>query len=155
GQHLRFSGTDWAPAPVTLGTDVTGTLADARLSANVALLSGNQTFTGSNAFSGVSSMTNANNRFAGVFFGNGAGLSNITATATNSSVTLAGDVTGASTAATVARIRNVNVLATPPSAGQLLRFSGTDWTPAPVALGSDVSGTLADARLSANVPLLN
>src|SRR5206468_1174461 len=69
--------------------------------------------------------------------------------------TLAGDVTGPSIAATVARIRSVNVLATTPTAGQHLRFSGTDWTPSAVVLATDVSGTLADARLSGNVPLLN
>ncbi len=132
-----------------------GTLADARLSANVPLLSGNQTFASSNTFNGVASMTNVNNRFVGAFFGNGAGLTNIIVSSTNTSVTLAGDVTGPSGASTVARIRSVNVLATAPTTGQVLRFSGTDWTPAAVALATDVSGTLADARLSANVPLLN
>src|SRR5204863_179238 len=125
-----------------------GTLADARLSANVSLLNGNQTFTGSNTFNGVSALTNINNRFIGTFTGNGAGLSNITATATNSVVTLAGDVTGSSSNSTVARLRGVNVLATAPVASQVLRFSGTDWTPAAVSLATDVSGTLADARLS-------
>ena len=42
-----------------------GTLADARLSPNVALLNANQTFTGSSAF------TNFGNSFRGSFFGNG------------------------------------------------------------------------------------
>jgi hypothetical protein len=154
GQHLRFSGTDWGPALVALGSDVTGTLADARLSGNVALLNTNQTFTGSNTFAGVSVLTNANNRFAGAFFGNGAGLTNVTASSTNV-VTLGGDVTGPAGTNTVARIRGVNVLATAPTTGQHLRFSGTDWSPSLVALGSDVTGTLADARLSGNVALLN
>src|SRR5262249_52090124 len=86
----------------------------------VPLLGGNQTFTGSNTFAGVSALTNANNRFAGAFFGNGAGLTNITATSTNA-VTLNGDVTGPAGTNTVARIRGVNVLATAPAAGQLLR----------------------------------
>src|SRR5439155_12598347 len=70
GQHLRFSGTDWAPGLVVLSSDVSGTLADPRLSANVSLLSGNQTFAGSNTFNGVIAMTNANNRFVGTFTGN-------------------------------------------------------------------------------------
>ncbi len=60
-----------------------GTVADARLSANVALLNGNQTFTGSNIFSGfntftgtnnltgVNTFTNPGNSFSGSFFGNG------------------------------------------------------------------------------------
>jgi hypothetical protein len=42
-----------------------GTVADARLSSNVAFLNGNQTFTGTNTF------TNWNNSFTGNFFGNG------------------------------------------------------------------------------------
>ncbi len=61
----------------------TGTVADARLSVNVALLNTNQTFTGSNTFSGtnfftgantftgVNNFTNRNNTFTGSFFGNG------------------------------------------------------------------------------------
>src|SRR5206468_2670279 len=154
-QHLRFSGTDWTPSLVALGTDVTGTLADARLSSNVPLLNTNQTFSGSNIFSGVSTITNGSNCFAGAFFGNGAGLTNLTVTATNSSVTMAGDVTGASSNSTVARLRGVISLHAALPIYQHLRFSGTDWTPSLVALGTDVTGTLADARLSSNVPLLN
>src|SRR5439155_23699284 len=107
----------------------------------VPLLSANQTFAGSNTFNGVSSMSNANNRFVGAFIGNGAGLTNVTATSTNA-VTLGGDVTGPAATTTVARIRGVNVLATAPVAGQHLRFSGTDWGPGLVALGADVSGAL-------------
>jgi photosystem II stability/assembly factor-like uncharacterized protein len=48
-----------------------GTLADARLSTNVALLNTNQTFTGSNVFTGFNTFTNSGNSFAGSFFGNG------------------------------------------------------------------------------------
>jgi photosystem II stability/assembly factor-like uncharacterized protein len=48
-----------------------GTVADARLSPNVALLNGNQTFTGSNVFTSVNSFTNRGNTFIGNFFGNG------------------------------------------------------------------------------------
>ncbi len=57
----------------------TGTVADGRLSGNVALLNANQTFSGSNIFAGVSTLTNANNRFVGTFSGNGAGLTNLNA----------------------------------------------------------------------------
>jgi hypothetical protein len=55
----------------------TGTVADARLSANVALLNTNQTFTGSNiftgnnTFNGVNTFSNFNNSFSGSFYGNG------------------------------------------------------------------------------------
>src|SRR5204863_8458336 len=72
----------------------------ARLSTNVPLLNGNQTFAGFNTFNGVASMTNVNNRFTGAFVGSGIGLTTLNAAN--------------------------------------LAF-----------------GTLADARLSANVPLLN
>jgi hypothetical protein len=48
-----------------------GTVADARLSTNVALLNTNQTFTGANTFTGIESFTNFGNSFSGSFFGNG------------------------------------------------------------------------------------
>lgn len=60
------------------GSQITGgTVADARLTANVALLNQNQTFTGTNTFantgnySGVNTFTNNGNYFQGSFFGNG------------------------------------------------------------------------------------
>jgi hypothetical protein len=48
-----------------------GTVADARLSSNVALLNANQTFIGSNFFNGPNTFTNSGNNFSGRFFGNG------------------------------------------------------------------------------------
>jgi hypothetical protein len=49
-----------------------GTVADSRLSSNVALLNTNQTFTGTNNFNGANTFTNLNgNSFSGSFFGNG------------------------------------------------------------------------------------
>jgi hypothetical protein len=54
------------------GTEVTtGTVADARLSTNVAFLNGNQMFTGSNYFTSSNTFTNRGNSFVGSFFGNG------------------------------------------------------------------------------------
>ena len=53
------------------GDLTTGTVADARLSADVALLNTGQTFTGANNFTGVNSFTNLGNSFSGSFFGNG------------------------------------------------------------------------------------
>lgn len=66
-----------------------GTLADTRLSANVALLNANQAFTGSNRFAGVVMLTNAANTFAGAFTGNAAGLTNLDATDLSGTVPLA------------------------------------------------------------------
>jgi hypothetical protein len=68
----------------------TGTVADGRLSGNVALLKANQIFSGSNTFAGVSTLTNATNVVAGTFSGNGAGLTNL-----NASLMASGTVPGA------------------------------------------------------------
>lgn len=56
--------------------------------------------------------------------------------------TLAGDVTGLSSATTVAKIRGVNVAATTPTLNQVLKFDGTNWAPGTDASGS---GGIADA----------
>ena len=48
-----------------------GTVADARLSTNVALLDHSQTYSGSNNFNGGNNFTNRANNFTGSFFGNG------------------------------------------------------------------------------------
>src|SRR6266446_1373694 len=117
-----------------------GTVADARLSANIPLLNGTQTFSGANTFNGANSSGNAANSFVGSFTGNGAGLTNVSASSSNFSGTLSGDVAGTQNATIVARIRGVNVASSAPAANQLLRFNGANCTPAAVALGSDVSG---------------
>jgi len=48
-----------------------GTVVDARLSGNVALLNASQTFTGTNFFTNANVFTNRGNAFTGSFFGNG------------------------------------------------------------------------------------
>jgi trimeric autotransporter adhesin len=147
-------------------TNLTGTLPDAHLSANVPLLNGTNLFTGTNIFTGVATLTNAGNAFGGAFNGNGTGLTSLNpanlaagtatiniagnaataTTATNFSGPLAADVTGTQAATTVARIRGVNVSSAAPAANQHLRYDGANWAPAAVALGTDVSGTLAIAN---------
>lgn len=84
-----------------------------------------------------------------------AGSAAVAATAVSFSGPLAGDVTGTQAATTVERVRGVQVAPAAPTASQHLRFDGTQWVPAAIALGTDVSGTLDDARLSSNVALLN
>jgi hypothetical protein len=70
------------------GADITsGTVSDARLSANIPRLDGNQSFSGTNRFSGVTILTNAPNAFAGQFSGDGGGLTNL-----NGGVLTAGSV---------------------------------------------------------------
>lgn len=78
-----FTGNGASLSNLNASQLTTGTLADARLSTNVALLNTNQTFTGTNSFSGpinstgtnnfngVSTFTNWANSFTGNFFGNG------------------------------------------------------------------------------------
>lgn len=60
-----FAGNGSSLSNLTASQLTAGTVADARLSANVPLLNGNQTFSGANAF------TNIANSFSGSFFGNG------------------------------------------------------------------------------------
>ncbi len=55
----------------TNASNLTGSIADARLSSNVAKLNGNQTFTG------LTSFTNTSNSFRGTFTGSGSGLTNL------------------------------------------------------------------------------
>ena len=66
-----FIGSGAALASLNASAVTTGTLADARLTTNVALLNTNQTFTGTNTFTGVSTFPNWTNSFTGSFFGNG------------------------------------------------------------------------------------
>ncbi len=98
-----FSGDGSGLANLNAAAIVSGTLADARLSGNVALLNASQTFTGANTFngngtyggantfsgggtySGVNTFSNSANYFQGNFFGNGlvgwVSISGTTATA--------------------------------------------------------------------------
>jgi hypothetical protein len=134
-------------------TNITGTISDTRLSANVALLNGNQTFSGANLFN------NAANNFTGAFSGNGIGQTNLSAT------NLVGTLPDARLSTNVALL-NSNLV-----------FSGTDkFTGAVTATNTanvfagafsgnglgqtnlsatNLVGTLPDARLSTNVALLN
>ncbi len=66
-----FTGSGAALTNLNATQLTTGTVADARLSANVALLNQNQTFTGANNFYGANNFTNNANSFTGSFFGNG------------------------------------------------------------------------------------
>jgi hypothetical protein len=75
-----------------------GTLADVRLSPNVALVTKLQTFVGSNTFTGVLTATNGSNSLRGSFAGNGAGLVSLNA------ATLSGVIPNASVPASVAQL---------------------------------------------------
>jgi hypothetical protein len=70
-----FSGNGSGLTSLNASNVSGGTLADARLSTNVALLNANQAFSGSNTFRGVALLTNVNNTLAG----NGAALTSLNA----------------------------------------------------------------------------
>ena len=129
-QFLRYDGSQWVPGGVALETDVTGTLADSQLSANVGLLSANQVFSGSNRFSGIVEMTNTANTFAGGFIGNGAGLTALnpaSLSAGTAAINISGNAATATTANTAASA------ATASTAGSAANFTGS--------LAGDVTGT--------------
>jgi hypothetical protein len=115
-----------------------GTLADARLSANVALLNGTNVFAGTNRFAGVLLATNVNNQLTGAFTGNAGSLTNI------SGANLTGTVADARLSSNVALLNGTNVFTS------AVTFSGTLYGSAPylkfaevtnVAAGSAVAGT--------------
>jgi hypothetical protein len=153
GQVLKMNGSvlGWgnggsvtylATGPGILGGPITNVGAVSIDTTIIPRLNKVNVFTASNYYGGMVVLANSSNSIVGTFTGNGAGLSNITTSATNS---LAGDVTGLPAATTVARIRGVSVATQAPAANQLLRYNGTSWTPAAVALATDVSGTLGVA----------
>ena len=74
-----------------------GTVADARLSTNVALLDGTNLFSGTNNFAGPVIVTNSANQFSGTLVGSAS-------TATNFSGSLNGDVTGTQGATVVSSV---------------------------------------------------
>ena len=178
-----FSGVGANVININAGNINTGTLADARLSTNVSLINGNQTYTGVNVFSGATKLTNAQNTFNGAFTGNGAGLTNLTLpTPANFSGALSGDVTGTQSATIVSQVggASANVIASAVntavaatsannpstlvkrdasgnfSAGTISgTFSGAGANVTNINAANISSGTLADARLSTNVSLLN
>jgi hypothetical protein len=60
------------------------------------------------------------------------------------SSTFAGDVTGTSSTTVVEKIRGTNVVATAPTVNQVLKFDGTNWSPA----ADDTGGSPADSSYS-------
>ena len=89
-----------------------GTVPDARLSANVPLLNAPQAFSAANRFNGPLTALHPGNTFAGTFAGNGGSLTNLIAaalvgtapSATNFTGPLLGDVTGSQGASVVSTI---------------------------------------------------
>ena len=78
-QSLNASNALTLAAPLQ-STNITGTIPDTQLSANVALLNTNQVFAGANKFTGPVTATNPANVFVGAFAGNGIGLTSLSTT---------------------------------------------------------------------------
>ena len=134
-----FTGSGAALTGLNADSLATGTLADGRLSGNVALLNANQTFSGSNIFAGVSTLTNANNRFAGSLSGNGGGLTSL-----NASQLTSGTVPSDRLSGTYAAALTLN------NPGN--SFAGDGSALAALNAGNLASGTVPAARLSGNYP---
>jgi len=58
------------------------------------------------------------------------------------SVVMGGDISGPAAGAVVVGIQAEPISATPPTPGQVLRYSGVEWVPSTPALGADFSSTL-------------
>jgi parallel beta-helix repeat protein len=137
-----FTGSGAGLTSLNASNISSGTLSDTRLSNNVALLNALQTFTGQNTFSNVSNS----------FTGNGSGLTSL-----NASNVSSGTLNDARLSANVTLQGN-----TFNGASQLVQLTAGGILP--VLNGSNLTslnatnfsnGTLADARLSSNVALLN
>jgi hypothetical protein len=134
-----FTGSGAALTGLNADSLATGTLADGRLSGNVALLNANQTFSGSNIFAGVSTLTNANNRIAGGFSGSGGGLTSL-----NASQLTSGTVPSDRLSGTYAGALTLN--------NSSNSFAGDGSALTALNAGNLASGTVPAARLSGNYP---
>jgi hypothetical protein len=160
----NFSGTVTAPGFAGDGSGLTnlnasqlasGTIPDAQLSTNVPLLNGNNNWTGSNTFSGVVMATNTNNLLNGTFTGNaagnGGGLTNLNTT------NLVGTIPTAQLNGTIPLAQLPPAVITNGAGGVNLTglFSGGGGGLSNLNASQLTSGTIPDAQLSTNVPLLN
>jgi hypothetical protein len=150
-----FSGGGGGLTSLNASQLTSGTVADAQLSTNVGLLNANQNFTGSNAFSGVVMATNGNNLLNGTFtgnvIGNGGGLTNLNST------NLVGTIPAAQLNGTIPLAQLPPAVITNGAGGVNLTggFTGGGGGLTNLNASQLASGTIPDAQLSTNVPLLN
>lgn len=164
---------------------LTGNIPDAQLSANVTRLDGTNVFTGTNRFAGAVILTNTANVLvgngtgltaltpanlsagtAGINISGNAATATTATTANNFSGALAGDVTGTQGATVVTpnipRLNGTNIFTGTNTFAGLVNLTNVNNTFTGNGAGltgltgaAIASGSIADARLSANVPLLN
>ncbi len=130
-----------------------GTLADARLSSNVPFLNANQTFTGIN----VLGIVTANNTWSLTTIQSGLSTKYIWATDTlNGPTYIISTVAYAYQSGTTSFANGNAIFAYTASTSSTAIFSYTASTATTLTSAANIAGgTLADARLSTNVPLLN
>ena len=155
-----FSGNGASLYNLNAGNLATGTLPDAQLSANVALLGANQRFAGSNTFAGTLFATNPANQMVGSFTGDGTGLYNLNAgnlaTGTLPDAQLSDNVAllGANQWFVGSNTFIGALIATNPANQVVGSFTGDGAGLYNLNAGNLATGTLPDAQLSANVALL-
>jgi hypothetical protein len=148
----NYSGSGTNLTSLNASSLVVGTIADARLSTNVAFLDRNQTFSGAN------NLTNTANRFVGSFAGDGSALTNLPP-----STNYGGTITDAMLPATAARLSTNQTFSgannlTNPANSFVGSFTGS-FTGNGAGLtnlpAGNLTGSIPDAQLSLNVPRLN
>ena len=159
-------------------TNLIGNVSDAQIPANLARLNGTNNFTGTNTFANVVIATNVNNVIAGVFTGNGGGLTNLNTaqfansvltngetgltlggtfngnattatTANNFSGSLSGDVTGTQGATFVANVGGQS--AANIASGVSAANAATSANSASTIVKRDASGNLSASTITANL----
>ncbi len=150
---MRQYGANWEVVSyhnhkVSASDIVLGSLADARLSANVDLLNGNQTYTGNKVYSGTVTGSGITNAVNGIIVAGG-GLDSTTGANGQKTLTTNGSLT--------ALINGKQASLANQGTTSAVLHGNASGNPSfgPVALASETSGTLPDGSLSTNVPLLN
>lgn len=145
GEFLKYNGTQWINSSINqsdisgLSTTLSGYVSQSQLPSNC---STGQTLTFSSP-SGTftcSAISINGSQVSGNIAGNAAGFTG----------NLAGDVTGTQGTTVVNKIKGVNVSATPPTNGQILKLTGGEWTPATLT-SADLPNSL-DINGSINLP---
>lgn len=126
-----------------------GTVGDARLSANVALLNAGQIFSGSNVFSGAIQATNEDNQFSGTLAGDVLGNAATATTANSFAGPLAGDVTGTQGATVVASVGGLSAATIATGAG--VANSATPDNTAGTVVRRDGAGNFAAGTIAGNL----
>jgi len=148
-----FAGSGSALTNMNAAGLASGTLNDARLSANVGLRNANQIFTGANVFAGMATLTNTGNTFNGTFTGNGSGLTGLNGGALQNDSVNSNKLDVATRALLGGAGGGGFNPALPNDYNGTFTGSGIGLTNLNAA--GIVTGTLGDARLSANVALRN